>query len=224
MLSPIEKHLAQLQDCRLCPLMHKPVVVGRPVNSRAILIGQAPGDKEPVMGRPFAWTAGKTLFKWFSAVPGWSEDETRDRIYFAAVCRCFPGKNPGGGDRVPNPEEIANCDRWLQREIKLLQPDLLIPVGKLAIGRLLPLAPLTDVIGRSFSVKIQGRSIDVIPLPHPSGASPWHRMEPGITLLRRAMKLIAVHPAIAAAAASPPATSTAAPQLPLVPRRPLPKA
>jgi uracil-DNA glycosylase len=181
--------------------MYKPVVVGRPVASRAILVGQAPGDKEPVMGRPFAWTAGKTLFKWFNSVLGWTEDETRDRLYFAAVCRCFPGKNPTGGDRVPAPDEIANCSAWLDREFELLEPELVIPVGKLAIGQFLPVAPLADTIGRTFTTLRHGRTVDVIPLPHPSGASPWHRIEPGMTLLRRALKLIAVHPAISSAAA-----------------------
>ena len=78
--------------------MHKPVVNGRPVVSRIyVLVGQAPGDKEPVLGRPFAWTAGKTLFKWFAGSLGWSEDQVRDRIYFAAVCRCFARGAPQGG-------------------------------------------------------------------------------------------------------------------------------
>lgn len=176
--------------------MLKPVVVGRPVRSRVILVGQAPGDKEPQLGRPFAWTAGKTLFKWFHGTLGWTEEETRNRLYFAAVCRCFPGKNPTGGDRVPDPGEVANCSRWLQREFALLQPELVLPVGKLAIGQFLPLAPLTEIIGRSFTITRDGRSIDVIPLPHPSGASPWHRIEPGITLLGQALEKIAAHPAL----------------------------
>lgn len=174
--------------------MQRPVVVGRPVASRVILIGQAPGDKEPKLGRPFAWTAGKTLFKWFEATLGWSENETRDRIYFAAVCRCFPGKKAQGGDRVPDDEEIANCARWLKREFALLEPGLLLPVGKLAITQLLGARPLAETVGRSFHVAMDGRDIDVIPLPHPSGASPWHRMEPGKTLLRQALALIAAHP------------------------------
>jgi uracil-DNA glycosylase len=176
--------------------MLKPVVNGRPVASRVMLIGQAPGDKEPVMGRPFAWTAGKTLFKWFAGSLAWSEEEVRDRIYFAAVCRCFPGKLPKGGDRVPAPEEIDACSYWMDREFELLRPDLVIPVGKLAIGRFLEAGPLSDIVGRSFRVRVAGREADCIPLPHPSGASPWHRMEPGKTLLGRALALIADHPAI----------------------------
>ncbi len=176
--------------------MIPPPVVGRAVASRVILVGQAPGDKEPKLGRPFAWTAGKTLFKWFNEALGWTEDETRNRLYFAAVCRCFPGKRPEGGDRVPAPDEIARCSDWLQREFALLKPSLVLPVGKLAISQFLPLAPLNDIIGKQFSIAYQGRPVDCIPLPHPSGASPWHRMEPGKTLLRHALARIAAHDAI----------------------------
>jgi uracil-DNA glycosylase len=170
--------------------------VGRAVASEIMLVGQAPGDKEPVMGRPFAWTAGKTLFKWFSGALGWSEDEVRDRVYFAAVCRCFPGKLPKGGDRVPAPDEIEACSHWLEHEYKILKPTLVIPVGKLAISRFLEPAPLNEIVGRSFRVKLAGREADCIPLPHPSGASPWHRMEPGRTLLGSGLRLIAAHPAV----------------------------
>jgi uracil-DNA glycosylase len=176
--------------------MHKPVVVGRPVDSRILLVGQAPGDKEPRMGRPFAWTAGRTLFKWFNGALGWTEDEVRDRIYFAAVCRCFPGKRPGGGDRVPSPEEIEACAPWLEREFTLLRTALVIPVGRLAMERFLEPAPLVDRVGRSFRIRFAGREADCIPLPHSSGASPWPRMEPGKTLLGRALRLIAEHPTV----------------------------
>jgi len=196
--SPIERHIGALLRCERCPRMHKPVVAGRPVASRVMLVGQAPGDKEPLLGRPFAWTAGKTLFKWFQSGLGWTEEEARRRIYFAAVCRCFPGKRPEGGDRVPEPAEIEACRPWLEREFVLLRPELVIPVGKLAIGRFLAPAPLQDHVGRAFRVTLAGRPADCIPLPHPSGASPWHRMEPGRTLLAGALRLIAAHPAVAA--------------------------
>lgn len=195
-VADVERHLAALRACTRCPGMHRPAVVGRAVTGRVILVGQAPGDKEPKLGRPFAWTAGKTLFRWFQDGVGWSEDETRSRLYFAAVCRCFPGKRLEGGDRVPSPAEIDRCSAWLAREFELLQPQVVLPVGKLAIAQFLPPAPLTELIGRSFRVSYRGHTLDCIPLPHPSGASPWHRMEPGKTLLRRALGVIAAHPAI----------------------------
>ncbi|HEY8996077.1 MAG TPA: uracil-DNA glycosylase family protein [Lacunisphaera sp.] len=194
----VQKHLRRLSACGLCPRMHQPVVVGRPVASRILLVGQAPGDKEPKMGRPFAWTAGKTLFKWFNDALGWTEDETRDRIYFAAVCRCFPGKKETGGDRVPDEDEIVQCSRWLAAEVDLLKPSLVLPVGKLAITQFLPPAPLTELIGKTLPIRYRGHGMDCIPLPHPSGASPWHRMEPGKTLLRQALAAVAAHQAVRA--------------------------
>lgn len=195
-LRAIEAHLAAVRACTLCPRMHRPAVAGRPAASRILLVGQAPGVKEPILGRPFAWTAGKTLFKWIEAATGWNEDEARDRIYFAAVCRCFPGKNPKGGDRVPDPDEIATCARWLRREFELLQPDLVLAVGKLAIAQFHPFALLTEVIGRTIPIRYAGQAAELLPLPHPSGASTWHRTEPGKTLLGRALETLATHPAV----------------------------
>ena len=188
----IIKHQVSLRQCRKCGDMIPPVVTCQPVVSRILLIGQAPGDKEGVLGRPFAWTAGKTLFKWFSLI-GLDEDEFRQKVYMAAVCRCFPGKNPKGGDRVPNSEEITNCSKWLQAEFKLLQPRLVLLVGKLAIAQYMEVNKLTDVIGKKFELSIYGQRVDVIPLPHPSGASTWHRMEPGKSLLGQALSLIEKH-------------------------------
>ena len=183
--------------------MESAPVSGGAVQSRILHLGQAPGDKEPRFGRPFAWTAGKTLFRWFSDALGWTEADYRSRIYMAAVCRCFPGKKPAGGDRVPTPEEVTNCASWLDTEIKLLQPTLVLPIGRLAILQVLPdLATkrLEDIIGQAFQSERAGCAFDVIPLPHPSGASPWPRMEPGRTLLGRAMTLIAAHQAVKTAA------------------------
>ncbi len=146
------------------------------------------------MGRPFAWTAGKTLFGWFNAAVGLSEERFRSSIYMAAVCRCFPGKKASGGDRVPTPEEVTNCSKWLKDEIRILKPKLIIPVGKLAIEQFIPPARLDEIIGRQFDVNQEGVDFQVIPLPHPSGASPWHRMEPGKSLLNKALRRIVTHP------------------------------
>lgn len=178
--------------------MIPPPVSGGPVISKVMLIGQAPGVKEPVLARPFAWTAGKTLFGWFHDFCGMSEAEVRGRIYFAAVCRCFPGKTAAGGDRVPAPDEIRNCSSWMNDEMEILRPTLVIPVGKLAIAQFMSVPKLDAVIGRTFSMRRNRHFYDLIPLPHPSGASPWHRIPPGKQLLAKAMTLIARHPAFAA--------------------------
>jgi uracil-DNA glycosylase len=193
-LALLEEHQAALRACRRCPDMVPPSVVGPPVLSKILLVGQAPGDKEPVMQRPFAWTAGKQLFKWFATL-GVDEAQFRARVYMAATCRCFPGKNPGGGDRVPSEAEVAACRPWLEREIELLAPKLIVPIGRLAIEQFLPPAPLVERIGRTFEVARGRRRLELIPLPHPSGASTWPRSEPGKSLTSRALGLLESHPA-----------------------------
>lgn len=190
----LEKHLDALRQCRRCPQMLGPVVTGQARYSPVMLVGQAPGEREGTLGRPFAWTAGKTLFGWFDRI-GLDETAVRRRVYMAAVCRCFPGKRPRGGDRVPSSVEIEACSTWLDQELAMLRPRLLIPVGKLAIAQWLPLDRLVDVIGRVQQREIGGRAVDLIPLPHPSGASTWHRTEPGRQLLAEALALIAGHEA-----------------------------
>ncbi len=172
-----------------------PVVSGRPVLSPVMLIGQAPGTHEGPAGRPFAWTAGKTMFKWFAEL-GLDEEGVRSRIYMAAVCRCFPGKGAKGGDRVPAPDEIARCRTHLAAEVAQLRPRLVVPVGKLAIAQVLPdAAQLVDVVGRSHAATFHGVATEVVPLPHPSGASTWHRTEPGKTLLAAALATLGRHEA-----------------------------
>jgi uracil-DNA glycosylase len=190
----MQEHRTALYSCRLCPQMIGPVVSGSPVFSKILLIGQAPGDKEGGFGKPFAWTAGKTMFKWFERI-GLDEETFRQQVYMAAVCRCFPGKNPTAGDRVPSKEEIANCSGWLKAEMDLLKPELILPVGKLAISQLMPVNKLNEVIGKVHSVIFHGHRTEVIPLPHPSGASTWHRMEPGISLLETALTILQQHKA-----------------------------
>jgi uracil-DNA glycosylase len=194
-LIQLKRHVTQLRGCTACPDMIRPVVTGLPVVSPVMLIGQAPGVREGPAGKPFAWTAGKTLFAWFAGL-GLDEETFRSRVYMAAVCRCFPGKAKGGGDRVPADEEIERCSRHLAREVKILQPRLVIPVGKLAIEQLVPeTEKLIEIVGVQHRVTVAGVELDMIALPHPSGASTWHRTEPGKTLLVRALALIGQHEA-----------------------------
>jgi len=193
---------AELDACKACPKMIGPVVHGPPVKSRVILVGQAPGPREGSFGKPFAWTAGRTMFRWFEEALGVGEERFRERVYMAAVARCFPGKAKGGGDRRPDAEEIARCERWLAREAEILAPELVVAVGTLAIERVLgEKAPLAEVVGVARAARWHGREVDVVALPHPSGASPWHKVEPGKALLGKALRKLAKHPAMVAALA-----------------------
>jgi uracil-DNA glycosylase len=175
-------------------------VHGAPVVSRILLVGQAPGPREASLGRPFAWTAGRTLFVWLQKATGADEATVRAHVYISAVARCFPGKAPGGGDRRPDPTEVETCRQWLSAEVALLRPRLIVPVGTLAIESVLGhRGKLLEVVGRLERLRVFGQRVDVLPLPHPSGASTWHRMEPGKTLLKKALLLLARHPEVKAA-------------------------
>ncbi|HIO92344.1 MAG TPA: uracil-DNA glycosylase [Leucothrix mucor] len=175
--------------------MIPPVIVGNPTPSSIMSVGQAPGIHEGKVQRPFGWTAGKTLFQWFNSI-GTDEASYREQVYMAAVCRCFPGKNPkGGGDRVPNKQEIKTCSHWLQQEYQLIQPKLLIPIGRLAMEQYLDFKVLTDIVGKQHRQQLGDITLDIIPLPHPSGLSTWYRKAPGKELLQDALHLIQKHPA-----------------------------
>jgi uracil-DNA glycosylase len=194
----------ELDACKACPKMVGPVVRGTPVASKILLIGQAPGPREGNFGKPFAWTAGKTLFKWMEHATGANEFVFRERVYIASVARCFPGKQftKKGvmvGDRRPDVEEIERCARYLAREVAIQTPDLILAIGQMAIEQtLLFKGKLDGVIGTMHRAKFHGCKVDVIALPHPSGASTWHRTKPGKTLLAKALKLVAQHPTVVA--------------------------
>lgn len=185
-------HLATLHACRLCPNVIGEPVTGAVANARVMLVGQAPGPHEVDAKRPFAYTAGRRLFSWFSTL-GISEAEFRERVHMAAVIRCFPGKDKSGGDRVPSDVEIANCGAHLDREIRLLRPALVIIVGTLAAKQLLGEAELKSIVGRKHRVKRAGHAFDAIVLPHPSGRSTWLNRKENAALLDQSLALIASH-------------------------------
>jgi uracil-DNA glycosylase len=185
----LEAHCAALGACRRCG--HGDAVL--PVLSiartpKAMLVGQAPGQMEAVDRKPFSGRAGKTLFKWLEQA-GIDEATAREKIYISAITRCYPGPSPSGrGDRVPSPREQQECSEWLDGELRLIRPKLLIPVGRLAIDRFLGALPLHEVIGRVHSVRHDGGTAICIPLPHPSGASSWIHAPGHRQLLERALR------------------------------------
>jgi uracil-DNA glycosylase len=184
-------HCAALAACTRCaygPEIRP--IVSRARAPRAMLVGQAPGQVETAGGQPFAGRAGRTLFRWLERI-GLDEETARDWLYISAITRCYPGPHPSGrGDRVPSPAERERCGDWLEAELQLIRPSLIIPVGRLAIDRFLGALPLADVVGRSHSVAHSGGRSEVIPLPHPSGASSWIHQPGNSRLLDRALELL----------------------------------
>jgi uracil-DNA glycosylase len=184
-------HLESLFACRACPNVMGEPVTGAVPDARVMLVGQAPGPREAGLGRPFAYTAGKRLFAWFEQFVGIDEETFRKRIHISAVIRCFPGRDPkAGGDRVPDATEIANCAAHLDRELRLLRPELVIAVGTLAAKQLIGEAELKAIVGRVHRVTRAGHTFDVVVLPHPSGRSTWTNKAENQALLQKSLKLI----------------------------------
>ncbi len=159
-------------------------------SARVMLIGQAPGVTEVEAGRPFNAGSGTRLFQWL-AQAGFEEQAFRRSQYMTAVTKCFPGKaSSGGGDRVPSTAEQDLCRPYLEAELALVKPELVLPVGRLAINLFYPRSrPLTKIIGTEM--EIEGRA--VIPLPHPSGASRWHQLPENRAHIEAALRRIQVH-------------------------------
>ena len=113
--------------------------------------------------------------------------EFRRLTYIAALMRCFPGRNrQNTGDLPPPRKGIANCAHWLEAELEILRPKVIIPVGQLAITRFLGPGSLEDRVGNRF-----GEKPVIIPLPHPSGQSRWLNAAANRERLSRALALIA---------------------------------
>lgn len=168
-----------------------------------MLVGQAPGPRETAAGRPFAHTAGARLFSWFRDRLGVGEEELRRRVHITSVIRCFPGRDPkNGGDRVPGADEIARCGEHLDRELRLLRPQLVIAVGTLAAKQLTGVAELKEAVGRIHRAARAGHEFDVVVLPHPSGRSTWLNRKENSELLDRSLRLIRRHEAWKAATSS----------------------
>lgn len=151
-----------------------------------MLIGQAPGRREAGNGRPFSGPAGRRLFSWLAGV-GIEEHAFRRQVFMAAMTRCYPGPSPTGhGDRRPSPAELALCRPFLDRQLALVQPELVLLVGGLAIEAFLGKMPLQQAVGHCHV----RAGVRYLPLPHPSGASTWLNHPAHRALLQQSLALL----------------------------------
>jgi len=184
----------RMHTCRLCldagyDIYPRAIFSGG-IGARILLIGQAPGITEKEAGRPFNAGSGTRLFRWL-AEAGIDETWFRASQYMTAITKCYPGRaKSGSGDRVPSRDEQSLCRPYLEAEIALIDPILILPVGRVAIGLFYPTSlDLDEIIGTEKQV--DGRW--VVPLPHPSGASRWHQLAENRERVRRAIELIRMH-------------------------------
>jgi uracil-DNA glycosylase family 4 len=175
----------RVRGCRLCqqhgyiPVAH-PITEGRS-GDRILLVGQAPGHVSIERNQPFSGLAGRVLDAWLVRA-GFPAGSLHERVYLSSLTKCDPGKNPrGGGDRAPSPAEIALCRPYLEAELAILRPDVILLLGGLAIAHFLGKKRLDEAVGRAYTsddivfhpLWPGHEGTRLLPLPHSSGVSRW---------------------------------------------------
>ncbi len=180
--------IALIRGCAMCriPPPAYPIVSGN-LGARVMSVGQCPGALECELGRPFAGQAGRTLFAWLASV-GIDERRFRAGTYMTAITKCYPAPDAKGRRETPLPREVINCAPYLVRELRIVQPEVILAIGGMAIRRLLGEVRLENVVGRAFTRRCHGFDALVIPLPHPSGRSAWRHAPENRRLLGSALK------------------------------------
>lgn len=195
--------MERVARCRACQygglLTEARPITAQPRDSRVLVIGQAPGPVTHREGVHFAGPAGRTLAGWFAAAGFLEGDDhkwpTLSAAWLTSLTRCFPGPSASGnGDRAPSHRELALCRPFLEEEIAIVDPDIMVLVGAMAIRTFLGPIKLDDAVGRRF--ELDGRA--VIPFPHSSGVSRWGnlpenraKIEQAVALLREERERIA---------------------------------
>ncbi len=179
----------EMRACRRCLEAGFSITPGAvfsgPASARVMIVGQSPGITEVAAQRPFNASSGRRLFQWL-AEAGWEKDNFRTTQYMTAITKCYPGKSPGSkGDRAPSRAEQKLCAPFLKQELAQVQPEIIVPVGGLAVRRFLGKVKLADVVGTAVQDE-EGRWI--VPLPHPSGASLWLNKPEHQTLVHYAIE------------------------------------
>ncbi len=190
-----QREIALLQEriksCRLCQEhgyipVAQPIVSGR-AGDKILVIGQAPGHRSVAKGIPFSGPAGRVLQKWLEQA-GFPPRYLHEHTYLSSLTHCDPGRSPkGNGDRRPSPQEVELCRPFLEAEMRLLRPKVILLVGSMAIEAFLGKARLEEIIG-TFEER-DGTLL--LPLPHPSGVSRWLNDPAHQELLRQALRLLA---------------------------------
>ena len=163
-----KKHLAEetmlqiareVSTCQRCMLYHsrKLAVPGEgPVDAEIMFIGEGPGFHENEQGRPFVGAAGKFLEELLANI-----NFKREQVFIGNVVKCRPPNN-----RDPLPEELVACSDYLERQIQVINPRVIVTLGRYSMARFLPNAKISDVHGQSYRIK--GHL--VVPMFHPAAA------------------------------------------------------
>jgi len=160
----LEKFNQKMSACTKCALRSgcQQVVFGSGnPEAEIIFIGEAPGKKEDELGEPFVGSSGKILNKMLADIHMKRED-----VYITNICKCRPSEN-----RDPLPEEISACWPWLEKQIALIRPKIIVTLGKYALNHFLPTAKISEIHGQVIEINMKKiGELKIFPLHHPAAA------------------------------------------------------
>lgn len=153
-LAKIAKKIMVCKKCRLWKRRHFAVPGEGNSNAKILFLGESPGKEENRVGRPFVGPAGKFLDALFKKI-----DLEREKVFISSVIKCHPSKN-----RNPRSDELAACKIWWQKQIKIIQPKIIVPLGAIAFKTVLKKGDLSQCHGQ----KIERNNIIYFPTFHPA--------------------------------------------------------
>ena len=170
-LGALKEEVLKCCKCRLCEKRTNVVFGEGDPKTNLMFVGEAPGEQEDLQGRPFVGRAGQLLTKFLNlfGVP-------RERVYITNIVKCRPL-----GNRNPLPDEISSCYPFLEKQIELISPDVILCLGAFSTRTILNLperAAISKLRGKPQKVKIGEKEITVIPTFHPAYLLRNRRGEP----------------------------------------------
>jgi len=160
-LDALTKKMSACSECILRAQCSRVVPGEGNAEAEIMFIGEAPGKKEDETGKPFVGSSGRILNKMFADI-----NIQREDIYLTNICKCRPPEN-----RDPLPEEIIACWPWLEKQIKIINPKIIITLGKYALNYFLSTAKISEVHGKIINIDIKKvGEIKLFPLHHPAAA------------------------------------------------------
>jgi len=168
LLEAFEKLAIEVNECRRCGLWRsrrKPVLGDGKIDAIIVFIGEAPGYWEDVKGKPFVGSAGRLLDEILR-----ENSISREDVYITNVMKCRPPEN-----RDPRPEEIESCKVYLDRQLDLIRPRIIVTLGKHSTAYVfskvgIPFKSISEVQGKLYEMEFWGAKVYVIPSYHPAAA------------------------------------------------------
>jgi DNA polymerase len=150
-----DKEVRGCTKCRLCETRTNTVFGEGDPDAKIFFIGEGPGENEDLTGRPFVGRAGEMLNKWIAAM-----GLNREQVFIANIVKCRPP-----GNRVPAPDEVATCTPYLQRQLEIIRPKVIVTLG-LPSARYMLQSNLS--MGRLRGQWHEWRGIKLMPTFHPA--------------------------------------------------------